>query len=61
VAIPKGETDSETPASSCTGVQLNVSEQNEQWIPLTFSVAESGVEVWCMRICVRRKLRVLGE
>jgi len=45
VAKPKGETDSETPASSCTEVQLNVSEQNEQLIPLTFSVAESGVEV----------------
>jgi len=45
VATLKGETDSETLASSCTGVQLNVSEQNEQLIPLTFSVADSGVEV----------------
>jgi hypothetical protein len=45
VAVLKGETDSETPTSSCTGVQLNVSEQNEQLISLTFSVAESGVEV----------------
>jgi hypothetical protein len=45
LATLKRETDSETPASSCTGVQLNVSEQNEQLIPLTFSVADSGVEV----------------
>jgi hypothetical protein len=39
------ESDSETPTSSCTGVQSNVSEQNEQLIPLAFSVVESGVEV----------------
>jgi hypothetical protein len=45
VAILKGETDSETAASSCTGVQLNVSEQNEQLIPLPVSVAEGAVEV----------------
>ena len=61
MAILKGETDSETPASSCTGVQLNVSEQNEQLIPLTFSVAETGVEVQCLRSCVPRKLHVVGE
>jgi hypothetical protein len=39
------ESDSETPTSSCAGVQLNVLEQNEQLIPLAFSVVESGVEV----------------
>ena len=61
VAILKGETDSETPASSCTGVQLNVSEQNEQLIPLIFSVAESGAEVQCIRSCVHRKLHLLRQ
>jgi hypothetical protein len=45
VSMLKGETDSETASSSCRGVQLNVSEQNEQLIPLPVSVAESGVEV----------------
>jgi hypothetical protein len=45
VATLEGETGSETAASSCRGVQLNVSEQNEQLIPLPASVAESGVEV----------------
>jgi hypothetical protein len=45
VVIFKEDSDSETPTSSCSGVQPSVSEQNEQLIPLTFSVVESGVEV----------------
>lgn len=53
MAVLKGQTESETPTSSSTGVQLNVSEQSEQLIPLTFSVADSGVEVQCMRSFVR--------
>jgi hypothetical protein len=45
VVTLKEDSDSETPASSCSGVQPIVSEQNEQLIPLTFSAVESGVEV----------------
>jgi hypothetical protein len=45
VVTLKEDSDSETPTSSCSGVQPIVSEQNEQLIPLTFSVVESGVEV----------------
>ncbi|PNF30294.1 hypothetical protein B7P43_G15027, partial [Cryptotermes secundus] len=44
VGIFKEDSDLETPASSCSGVQPTVSGQNEQLIPLTFSVVESGVE-----------------
>jgi hypothetical protein len=43
--IFKEDSDSETHTSSCSGVQPSVAEQNEQLIPLTFSVVESGVEV----------------
>jgi hypothetical protein len=45
MVILKEEPNSETPTSSCTGVQPCVSEQNEQLIPLAFAVVESGVEV----------------
>jgi hypothetical protein len=44
VTLKEGS-DSEKPTSSCSGVQPVVSEQNEQLIPLTFSVVENGVEV----------------
>jgi hypothetical protein len=49
------ESDSETPTSSCTGVQSSVSEQNEQLIPLAFSVVESGVEVNCINFIHERR------
>jgi hypothetical protein len=61
VVIFKEDSDSETPTSSCSGVQPSVSEQNEQLIPLTFSAVESGVEVklHCLdTVCDHRKTRL---